>query len=118
MKRQTDNKELTGPEIKKKIIEGFLKDISTIEINGFDLCRISPNKKAIFINDNIELQDLQMQVPGIDSFTDFIYGIYASNAPKIIKKHLPFPANEKVKDLPVLSLTPSSENPKIIQINY
>jgi len=107
---------------KTKIVTEFLNKLKGIEINSIPLIK-GVNNTVIIINDDIELDDLNSylrynKAPTVESFTDFIHRSYALTGPKLIKDALDYPQNEKVVNVPPISLTPSKDNPKVIKIMF
>lgn len=119
---EQDTKTLTGKEIRELIIKGFIKDLMDIKIGGINLFKSSTPKYCV-VSPDIELTDLNnfLRNKGggkVNSFVEFLSEMYATSTTRLIKKYLPYPVNEKVKMLPVLSFSPNPENPKFIQFSF
>jgi len=113
---------LTGNEIKNLMFTGLIEELKGVSLSGVPLIT-TINTKHCMINPDIEVSDLNsflVQNGGqkVESFLDFIMEFYAVNTTKIIKDYLPYPINERIKTLPVVSFTPGKENPKFIQFSF
>jgi len=107
--------------LNQKIIETLLEKLANINIVGIPFCSLSPNKKTIFINENIDLKTLNQYLTSknsqpVDSYEDFIFRFYNINGDSIIEEVAPY--SEESISLPPLSLVPSTQNPKVIQVNF
>jgi hypothetical protein len=114
--------QLTGRQIKEKLVNGFLEELKNIKINELPLFQ-QVTKKHCLVSPNIELTDLNAFLMSkgntkVDSFIEFLTELYVTSTTRLIQKSLPYPANEKVKTLPVLSFTPGEKNPKFIQFSF
>ena len=110
---------LTNNEIKLLILNGFFEKLNNIKIGPFNLMKKATTKQLI-INPDIELSDLNNFTKSnglgkFDSFVEFIISSYMSGLSDLIKEYIPYPANTKVKILPIISFNPTSE--KVIQIS-
>ena len=114
--------QLTGREIKELLIKGFIQDLKEVKIGTIKLFNIVTAKHCV-VNPDIELRDINVHMMNngankIDSFVEFLTEMYATGTSRLIKNYLPYPINERIQMLPLLSFSPSPENPKFIQFNY
>lgn len=117
-----DNITLTGKEIRELLIKGFFKDLKKIQLGTFDLFQtVTP--KHCMVNPDIELSDLNSYLLNkgatkVNNFVEFLTEMYATSTTRLIKNYLPYPVNERIKNLPLLSFSPGKENPKFIQFSF
>ncbi len=113
---------LSGKEIRELIIKGFIKDLKEVKIGSINLFNVASTKHCI-VNPDIDLTDvnaflLNKGANKVESFVEFITEMYATGTTRLIKTYLPYPVNEKVKMLPLMSFSPALENPKYIQFSF
>jgi len=113
---------LTGREIKELIIKGFVQDLKEVKIGTINLFTTVTTKHCI-VSPDIDLRDVNVHMMNngankIDSFVEFLTEMYATSTTRLIKNYLPYPINERIQMLPLLSFSPSPENPKFIQLTY
>ncbi len=113
---------LSGKEIRELLIKGFINELKDVKINTINLFTVVTTKHCM-VSPDIELTDVNSFLMNkgaskIDSFVEFLTEMYATGTSRLIKTYLPYPINERIQMLPLLSFSPSPENPKFIQFNF